>query len=59
MSPQPFSDEPQLALIRALEAATRAGQWAVATRLAELIAKVESEPARVVELDAERLRRGR
>lgn len=56
----PFpSDAAKSALIRALEEATKAGQWSVVTRLAELIAKMDATPASVVDLDAVWQGRGR
>jgi hypothetical protein len=48
----PISSDGKAALIRALEEATKARQWAVVTRLAELIAKMDPEPASVVDLEA-------
>jgi len=53
----PFPSDPKAALIRALEAATQDRQWSVVTRLAELIAKMDAEPASVVDLDAVRQRK--
>ncbi|HVW25497.1 MAG TPA: hypothetical protein VHC69_09010 [Polyangiaceae bacterium] len=55
----PFPSDPKAALIRALEEATKAGQWSVVTRLAELIAKMDATPASVVDLDAVWQGRGR
>jgi hypothetical protein len=55
----PIAEDGKAALIHALGEATKAAQWTVVTRLAELIAKMDDEPASVVELDRVRQERGR